>query len=198
MERRATSRTRTIHRPALVMTPDHLQYVVMRDISDQGARFERGRPLEPGQKVCVMYGNSPPIAAQVVWSEGGSFGIAFEAGEGSWEDENYNPYRTVRIPIRPEAEIFCRGQRFKVRLKNISQAGACVQSPPLFDPGSLVTVRTLGREFALTNVRWNAEESFGLRWEQRLGYDDMADLLRRYQQAPAQNIGATTKQVAAA
>lgn len=52
--------------------------VIIRDVSESGARLQCDIELEPDEVVHLQFGDHPPLKAKVRWVEGDRFGVEFE------------------------------------------------------------------------------------------------------------------------
>jgi hypothetical protein len=66
--------------PAVVAVRDHTSPIVIRDLSQHGARIESERSLFVGQHLRVKGHGLPQIFASVRWSSGASCGLVFQNG----------------------------------------------------------------------------------------------------------------------
>src|SRR3546814_234932 len=110
MERRNHHRKRTIFRPAFLSTGSGLHYVVMRNVSTDGASFSGLSGLQIGEGVTYFVGTSGPIDAVVRWTDSDSFGVhnVIEVENLAGSGPNF-PYRSVRIPFVAEIRLYSCG-----------------------------------------------------------------------------------------
>lgn len=168
MDRREGKRLRTIYWPALVERAGKLSFVIMRNVSHEGASFVGASGLSCGDHITYKVANSEKIAAKVVWSEDDRIGVQ---NQSLVEDLSFSvdkPYRSVRLPIEVPVSFFRMGSQHKASLKNISQRGACLEHHLTLSPGEYLTLKVGGIAIEKATVVWASDGKMGLRFPQAL------------------------------
>lgn len=185
MERRIHLRHRTIFRPAYLSTSSGLHYVVMRNISADGASFSGLEGLLEGEIVTYFVGSSGPVDAWVRWTKDDTFGVQnVIGGEDLVGMRPEFPYRSVRIPLVAEIRLYSRGSAASATLYNFSQGGACVASSIALSRGELVTLEIAGRAIEAAEIKWTEGRQAGVKFASSLDRLTMRKTLDRLQSRP--------------
>lgn len=186
MERRICQRQRMIFRPAYLSTGSGLFYVVMRNVSSDGASFSGLAGLQQGEGVTYFVGTSGPVDAIVRWASGGSFGVqnAVRLEDLAGCDPEF-PYRSVRIPLVTEVRLYRRGSGTPATLYNFSQGRACVASSAQLAVGELVTLKLAGLVVEAAEIKWISGRRAGVKFARSLGWQTMQVALGQLQFRPA-------------
>lgn len=186
MERRTHLRHRTIFRPAYLSTDSGLHYVVMRNVSSDGASFSGLEGLQEGEWITYFVGTSGPVDAVVRWTKDDKFGVqnVVEVENLAGSGSNF-PYRSVRIPFVAEIRLYSCGWRTSATLYNFSQGGACVASSAHLARGELVTLELAGLVIEAAETKWIKGRQAGVKFAKSLDRQTMQMTLDQLQCRPA-------------
>lgn|SRR3990167_178760 len=185
MERKIHHRHRTIFRPAYLSANFGLHYVVMRNVSSDGASFSGLEGVQEGEGITYFVGNSGPVDAVVRWTNDDSFGVQnVIGGEDLTGTGAKFPYRSVRVPFVTEARLFSRGRAASATLYNFSQGGACVASSVQLTHGELVTLELAGLAIEAAEIKWIRGRQAGVKFARSLDRQTMQMLLDQLQRRP--------------
>lgn len=185
MERRTHHRHRTIFRPAYLSTSSGLHYVVMRNVSSDGASFSGLEGLQEGDGVTYFVGTSGPVDAFVRWTKDDTFGVQNVIGAEDLIGTGAKfPYRSVRVPFVTEARLFSRGWAASATLYNFSQGGACVASSVQLTHGELVTLELAGLAIEAAEIKWIEGRQAGVKFARSLDRQTMQMMLDQLQCRP--------------
>ncbi len=84
-------------------------------------------------------------------------------------------YRDYRWPCAYEVEVTCGAQVGRATVVNVTQAGACLIDVPRVEAGDVIDIHFLGRRIP-AEVRWARRGRCGVRFEARLGQQDLATI----------------------
>ena len=176
-DRRAVTRVRTVFMPSCIIRNRRVDYAIMRDRSEDGARFSAPAPFKVGERLQYKTGDSQTRNGIVRWAKGGEFGVShLESASQSDVTEKYN-YRSVRVPFQFPTRLFTQGRVRDTQLVNISQMGGCIEGSGAMAVGSLVTLRLFGLSLEAASVKWTDGDLTGLKWARPINCAGLAYLL---------------------
>ncbi|WP_394729476.1 PilZ domain-containing protein [Altererythrobacter sp. GH1-8] len=190
-DRRSSSRTATLFRPALLESADFRSFCLVRNISDTGLRLRAYAHLKIAQEVSVSFTEALNLTGKVVWQKG------LEAGVEFFSPVDVEPllkqlgnkyfdtiaHRSPRLLVRCEAEFATLQDRHPIKIVDISQRGIKAligkNQPSVGEPGSL---RVPGLEPRRSVVRWVQRETVGFYFLEPIGFDELGQwVMRQYE-----------------
>jgi len=135
----------------------------MCDISADGAGFVCPLDLQIGDKIGVGTGDEPLRPARVMWTAADRFGVQFETNNGAEPRCESFTYRSVRVPIDIEANIYVNGVPQSGTIVNLSPRGMALKTDVKLGVGTIFSVVAMRQEFHNVTVRWNRKGLVGAR-----------------------------------
>ena len=168
-ERRGARRTMTIYRLVQIECECDEGLARCRNISDTGMMLDCRMAVAVGDEVRVTFSQTFAVVGRVVWTEGGSCGIAFarpidcaDLLRRSADESRCDRARPLRLKTSTSARLFVDGEIHPTHVCDISQRGMCVMHDGWLQPGMRVwIVLPCGAEKGAL-VRWAHEEQAGL------------------------------------
>lgn len=165
------------------------------NVSSRGAMIVA--PIEPriGEKIEIQFADSNRTRCVVRWVRDGRIGLEFVNETIFWETGGQGPVFHYEQP-RPEAHgaqpvhvavdreprqallragtLYWSGISIPVRLRNISEGGARIESGRELCPGAEVELDLGAGHFAIAEVRWSKDGQIGLRFAEAFDIDSLA------------------------
>jgi hypothetical protein len=174
-ERRSNGRHPAIYRPCCVIASGRVLMGLIRNYSDGGAKIEADANFQVGDRIQYFWDVQTCIAARIVWTNGHEHGLEHEGAIPARGD--MFPLRSVRIPCKAEATCWVGGEAHVGQVENIAIGGIRIRGLPAFQQGTMMTVKFCGLEMESAAVRWTDRERTGVRFNQRLSREVLAQLL---------------------
>ena len=187
-ERRSSERHIKILRVGTIVVDGRRELCLIRNISAGGVMAHVYSQLMPGQHVSIELKTSQAVTGRVVWTRGGNAGIQFDASVDVAEllampqgvDNGWRP-RTPRVEIDRMATLRSRAGTTWVHARDISQSGVKVEAEAEETPaaGEDVVITLEGFRPLPGVVRWCAEGSCGISFNQLIPFGDLIDWLKQ-------------------
>lgn len=188
------------------LVSSHGEYpCVIRDVSATGVRLRLFHALPAERHLALFLGNGDCYFIETVWdhAQGSANGLSGEAGfrfsapidvRAFMTESSKHPKRQVRLGITLPATLSIREFSAPVMIRDISQQGARIDSDRPLALDQHVRLKAHGLPEIFASVRWKAEASHGLVFQQSFRLDELAQLAWRVAE-PAER--AATAQLAA-
>lgn len=175
-ERRSKVRAVRTFKPVCIEAEGQTLVALMRDISTTGAGFETETGLKVGQELRYRWGDEPFRKAEVIWVDGGRFGVANHEVLAP-KDLFSKRYRSVRVPITAPTSIFVDGNRIEAEAVNFSQKGVCALVSDQIRNGALATLKIGKRYFEGATAKWGENDRIGFAFSKGMPIGEMSRLL---------------------
>lgn len=168
--------------------------VAVVNVSSRGAMI--AADLEPriGEKLDIRFSETGRTRCVVRWIRDGRFGVEFVDETIMWETSGRGPVfqyekpqphpgtgptrvavdREPRQTLLRAGTLYWSGISIPVRLRNISEGGARVESGRELCPGAEVELELGDGNFAVAEVRWSKDGQIGLRFAESFDIDALA------------------------
>lgn len=180
-ERRSSQRHITVLQVAKIVGESCEELCIVRDISSGGLKAEIYCPLSIDEKVRILFKGGQEVAGRVVWVEDRQAGIAFDEEVETERllvrrdhDLEGRPLRAPRLKVDMPGMLRVHGEQASVHVCDISQDGCKIRSDLLLKPGTGCEISLPGLGFRLASVRWFRDNQAGIRFHERLSYQDFA------------------------
>ncbi len=186
LDRRGSSRFRSVCRIARVQRADDIGLWRVRNISEKGMMLATNTPLASGEPVAISLSEDTMINGRIVWADKGQCGVEFDEAidvEAMLADlarqQSAESYRALRLPVDAEAILTTNVASYAIDLVNISQHGAGFRSTIQVNAGALVDILLPGDERRRSAfVRWARGRSGGLWFTRPLNAIDLESVAR--------------------
>lgn len=186
-DRRGGDRYRTVWRIAKVVRNGDAGLWRVRNISDKGMMLAAEVPITVGEKLEIALSDTVTLQGDVVWSEGGRCGVAFDKEVDVADvlkqlaaEQRATGYRQPRLPVRTQAQAVTDDGTSQIELVDLSQNGAGFIHDGHLEVGKEFELVLAGNVRRKAIVRWSRAGRGGLWLTQPL---DRADLesIRRFE-----------------
>lgn len=186
-DRRGGDRYRTVWRIAKVIRNGDAGLWRVRNISDKGMMLAAEVPITVGEKLEIALSDTVTLQGEVVWSEGGRCGVAFDKEVDVADvlkqlaaEQRATGYRQPRLPVRTQAQAVTDDGTSQIELVDLSQNGAGFIHDGHLEVGKELELVLAGNVRRKAIVRWSRAGRGGLWLTQPL---DRADLesIRRFE-----------------
>lgn len=186
-DRREGDRYRTVWRIAKVVRNGDAGLWRVRNISDRGMMLAADVPIMVGEKLEIALSDTVVIRGEVVWSEAGRCGVAFDKEVDVADvlkqlaaEQRATGYRQPRLPVRTLAQAVTDDGTSQIELVDMSQNGAGFIHDGHLEVGKEFELVLAGGVKRKAIVRWSRAGRGGLWLTQPL---DRADLesIRRFE-----------------
>lgn len=194
-DQRLEDRHRNVVEQATIVFRRKKVAVGVINVSSRGAML--ASDLEPriGEKVDILFTPETKTRCAVRWVREGRIGIEFVDETIFWETAGGGAVFRYEAPKQEEAEeapspefhdraprqrllrcgtLYWGGVSIPVRLRNISEGGAQLESERLLQPGAEVELDLGEAGFQTAEVRWSREGQVGLRFFEDFDLDSLA------------------------
>lgn len=185
-ERRRAQRHITVLQVAKLVTDTCEELCIVRDISSGGLKAEIYCSLRLGEKVQIEFKAGQQVSGHVVWIEDRQAGIEFDQTIETEQllvrrehDAEGHPLRAPRLKVDMPGMLRVRGEQTSVQVRDISQDGCRVRSDLLLKPGTGCEIALPGLGFRMAAIRWFRDNHAGVRFHERLSYQDFANWRHR-------------------
>ena len=181
-ERRASARTVSVLRTALLRTSHGEELCLVRNISIGGLMAHIFSDLDVADPITVEFRSEHSVRGQVVWRQDNLAGIQFSHPIELSEILS-NPFEGAakpRAPRAPRAEvnvpvrIKSAGSWHAAVLRNISQGGARLQLGKRQDLDEAILLSAPGLAAIPGSVRWCTADTAGIAFDQLVPFADIA------------------------
>ena len=179
-DRRGGDRYRTVWRIAKVVRNGDAGLWRVRNISDRGMMLAADVPITVGEKLEIALSDTVMIRGEVVWSETGRCGVAFDEEVDVADvlkqlaaEQRATGYRQPRLPVRTQAQVVTDESTSNIELVDMSQNGAGFIHDGHLEVGKEFDLILAGGIKRRAIVRWSRAGRGGLWLTQPL---DRADL----------------------
>lgn len=184
-DRRGADRYRTVWRIAKVKRDGDFGLWRVRNISDRGMMLAADVPIGVGERLEIALSDTVVIRGQVVWSEEGRCGVAFDEEvdvasvlKQLAAEQRAGDYRQPRLPVRTHAQAVTDEGPSSIELVNLSQNGAGFVHDGHFEVGKELELVLAGDIRRRAIVRWSRGERGGLWLTQPLERSDLESISR--------------------
>lgn len=186
-DRRGGDRYRTVWRIAKVVRNGDAGLWRVRNISDKGMMLAAEVPITVGEKLEIALSDTVTLQGEVVWSEDGRCGVAFDKEVDVADvlkqlaaEQRATGYRQPRLPVRTQAQAVTDDGTSQIELVDLSQNGAGFIHDGHLEVGKEFELVLAGDVRRKAIVRWSRAGRGGLWLTQPL---DRADLesIRRFE-----------------
>jgi hypothetical protein len=185
-ERRKSQRHITVLQVAKLVTDSCEELCIVRDISSGGLKAEIYCSLHIDEKVQIQFKSGQQVAGHVVWVEDRQAGIEFDQAIETEQllvrrehDPEGRPLRAPRLKVDMPGMLRVNGEQVYVHVSDISLDGCKVDSDLLLKPGTGCEISLPGLGYRLASVRWFRDNQAGVRFHERLSYQDFAQWRHR-------------------
>lgn len=182
-ERRGSLRFTLLFRTAKLVVDEKEYLCVMRNASATGAKIQLFHTLPVGADFAIEVGNGVRYPSDVMWSNYYDVGLRFkqEIDLCRLLSDNHDQYprRPPRLEFNRPAQVTAQGRTFETLLRNLSQQGACIESPnllPVFEP---IKIECEGLPIIFGKVCWRRFHQHGVVFEQGFGLEELARYVER-------------------
>jgi hypothetical protein len=159
-------------------------FCVVRDISATGLRLKLFHPLPPGSGFTIELANGSAYALDRVWEANGEAGFRFASAidvPEFIEERSPYPRRPVRLRLPLAAVLTADGVASAVRLSDLSQQGARIETDRHLALQQKVKLEARGLPLVTGSVCWRSTPHYGVVFQQRFSFDELARIAARLQ-----------------
>jgi len=180
-EQRASPRFTLLIQTAKLIATGGEYLCIVRDASADGIRVRHFGYMPMDKFVGFELANGESFTAEIVWQDEKFAGLKFrqevDLDRVVRLSSNGLPKRQLRLEIELEGMATFAGIRSPVRIRNLSQQGACVQCAEHMAVGQLLKVETGDLEPTFARVRWRRVPLYGLVFEDTLSLERLATIV---------------------
>lgn len=184
-DRRGGDRYRTVWRIAKVIRNGDAGLWRVRNISDKGMMLAADVPIAIGEKLEIALSDTVTLQGEVVWSEGGRCGVAFDKEVDVADvlkqlaaEQRATGYRQPRLPVRTQAQAVTDAGTSQIELVDLSQNGAGFVHDGHLEVGKEFDLVLAGGVKRRAIVRWSRAGRGGLWLTQPLDRTDLESIHR--------------------
>ena len=184
-DRRGADRYRTVWRIAKVKRDGDFGLWRVRNISDRGMMLAADVPITVGEKLEIALSDTVMIRGEVVWSETGRCGVAFDEEVDVADvlkqlaaEQRATGYRQPRLPVRTQAQVVTDESTSNIELVDMSQNGAGFIHDGHLEVGKEFDLILAGGIKRRAIVRWSRAGRGGLWLTQPLDRADLESIHR--------------------
>lgn len=184
-DRRGADRYRTVWRIAKVVRNGDAGLWRVRNISDRGMMLAADVPITVGEKLEIALSDTVVIRGEVVWSETGRCGVAFDKEVDVADvlkqlaaEQRATGYRQPRLPVRTQAQAVTDEGTSSIELVDMSQNGAGFVHDGHLEVGKELDLILAGGIKRRAIVRWSRAGRGGLWLTQPLDRADLESIHR--------------------
>ena len=184
-DRRGGDRYRTVWRIAKVVRNGDAGLWRVRNMSDRGMMLAADVPITVGEKLEIALSDTVVIRGEVVWSETGRCGVAFEEEVDVADvlkqlaaEQRATGYRQPRLPVRTQAQAVTDESTSNIELVDMSQNGAGFIHDGHLEVGKEFDLVLAGGIKRRAIVRWSRAGRGGLWLTQPLDRADLESIHR--------------------
>lgn len=165
-ERRTGERHLSLLRVGSLMIGDRRELCLIRNISDGGMLIRPYCPIPAGTAVEVELKHGQQIRGTAIWTRHGCVGVSFDRpidvlGLLSASADGPRP-RMPRIEVNCVGWVREDGSIHRVKVLDLSQGGAKIESGDSLTTGAEVTMTVNGLAPIAGSVRWRDGKSYGI------------------------------------
>ena len=185
-ERREGERHIKILRVGVLILDGRRELCLIRNISAGGLMAHVYSSVQSGQPVTIELKSNQQIAGRIVWTDEPNAGIAFDspvdiAGllanppvlDNGWRA------RAPRVEVDRPATLRVGAQTHWVRTIDISQRGVKLATDQQIGVGNEIVLRLDDFRAIAGVVRWQAERSCGIAFNETIPFGELVDWLKR-------------------
>ena len=184
-DRRGGDRYRTVWRIAKVVRNGDAGLWRVRNMSDRGMMLAADVPITIGEKLEIALSDTVVIRGEVVWSEAGRCGVAFDEEVDVADvlkqlaaEQRATGYRQPRLPVRTQAQVVTDESTSNIELVDMSQNGAGFIHDGHLEVGKEFDLILAGGIKRRAIVRWSRAGRGGLWLTQPLDRADLESIHR--------------------
>ena len=184
-DRRGGDRYRTVWRIAKVIRNGDAGLWRVRNMSDKGMMLAAEVPIAVGEKLEIALSDTVTLKGEVVWSEGGRCGVAFDKEVDVADvlkqlaaEQRATGYRQPRLPVRTQAQVVTDSGTSQIELVDLSQNGAGFVHDGHLEVGKEFDLVLAGGVKRKAIVRWSRAGRGGLWLTQPLDRADLESIHR--------------------
>ena len=185
-ERRQGQRHIKILRVGVLILDGRRELCLIRNISAGGLMVHVYSNVETGQRVTVELKSNQQVAGRIVWTRDPNAGIAFDSPVDIAEllanppvlDNGWRA-RAPRVEVERPATLRSGAQTLWVRTFDVSQRGVKLAADQQLAGGSEVVLRLEDFRPVAGVVRWQAERSCGIAFNETIPFAELVDWLKR-------------------
>ena len=184
-DRRGGDRYRTVWRIAKVVRNGDAGLWRVRNMSDRGMMLAADVPITVGEKLEIALSDTVMIRGEVVWSETGRCGVAFDEEVDVADvlkqlaaEQRATGYRQPRLPVRTQAQVVTDEDTSNIELVDMSQNGAGFIHDGHLEVGKEFDLILAGGIKRRAIVRWSRAGRGGLWLTQPLDRADLESIHR--------------------
>ena len=184
-DRRGGDRYRTVWRIAKVVRNGDAGLWRVRNMSDRGMMLAADVPITVGEKLEIALSDTVMIRGEVVWSETGRCGVAFDEEVDVADvlkqlaaEQRATGYRQPRLPVRTQAQVVTDESTSNIELVDMSQNGAGFLHDGHLEVGKEFDLILAGGIKRRAIVRWSRAGRGGLWLTQPLDRADLESIHR--------------------
>lgn len=184
-DRRGGDRYRTVWRIAKVVRNGDAGLWRVRNMSDRGMMLAADVPITVGEKLEIALSDTVMIRGEVVWSETGRCGVAFDEEVDVADvlkqlaaEQRATGYRQPRLPVRTQAQVVTDESTSNIELVDMSQNGAGFIHDGHLEVGKEFDLILAGGIKRRAIVRWSRAGRGGLWLTQPLDRADLESIHR--------------------
>ncbi|MCB2066805.1 MAG: PilZ domain-containing protein [Erythrobacter sp.] len=183
-ELRAAPRFTLLIRAAKLSTPVGEFLCVIRDASESGISARVFHPLPAFAGMAIELQNGDRYGVEKVWQEEDRAGFRFTGPvdiSRIIESPSRFAKRGIRLNLSAPATVSSLGGKEEVTIVDLSQQGAKIACTCRFALDQRVTISAKGLPETRAKVRWRAEGTAGLAFEDTLQFGELARIARQLQ-----------------
>ncbi|GAO79149.1 MULTISPECIES: PilZ domain-containing protein [unclassified Sphingopyxis] len=184
-DRRGGDRYRTVWRIAKVVRNGDAGLWRVRNISDKGMMLAADVPINIGEKLEISLSDTVVIRGEVVWSDAGRCGVAFDKEVDVADvlkqlaaEQRGSGYRQPRLPVSTRAQAINDEGTSQIELVDLSQNGAGFIHDGHLEVGKEFDLVLAGGVKRRAIVRWSRAGRGGLWLTQPLDRSDLESIHR--------------------
>lgn len=185
--RRAPRFTLLVRAAKLIV--DGREYLcVLRDASATGVKVRVFHPLPPYLHIALETGSGDRYPMEMMWLKDDHAGFRFfdeiEVQQLIEDRREEFPRRQIRVRLERPATIHSGARSWPVLIRDISQQGACIETPERLLLRQLVKIDIPGFPQIYAKVCWRQEPRHGLALETSFSMEELALNLMKMHEYP--------------
>jgi len=186
-EGRGAERFTLLMRTAKLVVDGREYLCVLRDASATGVKLRLFHPLPMGDSMALELNSGERHPMDLRWDIDDHAGFQFHTPidvRALIDDRGQYPKRQIRVNVNHEVVVCAHNREFTATLRNISQQGACLESPERMMLRETARIQIPGFPLIVARLCWRDHPRYGLVFEAGFGLGELARMLAPLQDKP--------------
>ena len=183
-EARGAERFTLLVRTAKLLVDGREYLCVLRDASATGVKLRLFHPMPAGEHVALELANGEQHPMRMMWNREDHAGFRFDTEidvRALIDDRGKYPKRQIRVALNHACILTAHAREFTASIRNISQQGACVESPERLMLREAVRLDIPGFPQIVARVCWREHPRYGVVFEYGFGLEELSRMLAHLQ-----------------